>query len=150
MTEPVKGQSKIAFWILVTVSVFYGYGALVHVLNMLGLSGFDWSTAPLKWQVLDVVYLVLDMTVCFGLVKRLPVSLLAFYAAGLTQLVLYTALRSWILDVPEPFTITADQDNYLTLLVVFHAVTLALVTYALRVTSTGSQGTRHPANEQSA
>ena len=128
----MKHSPKIAFWILAIVSVFYAYGALVHVLNILGLSGFDWSSAPLKWQVLDVVYLLLDLTVCIGLFRRLTISILAFYIAGISQVALYTIFRSWIMDVPEPFAITPDQDNYLTLLVAFHVVTLLLVTYALR------------------
>lgn len=122
---------NIRFWILAIVSAFYAYGALVHVLNILNLSGFDWSSAPPKWQVLDAVYLLLDVTVCIGLFKRLPISIVAFYTAGLSQVALYTLLRSWIMDVPEPFTITPDQDSYLTLLVIFHVASLILVTYAL-------------------
>ena len=118
-------------WILGVVAVFYAYGALVHVLNMAGLSGFDWLSAPFKWQVLDVVYLLLDVAVCAGLWRRSRISIYAFYFAALSQILLYTLLRGWIMDVPEAFAIAPDQDSYLTLLVVFHVITLALVTYSL-------------------
>ena len=118
-------------WILAIVSAFYAYGALVHVLNMLSLTGFDWSNAPPKWQALDVVYLLLDVAVCIGLVRRQRLSIYAFYLAGFSQVVLYTALRGWIMDVPEPYTITSEQDDYLTGLVIFHLVTLAAVSFAL-------------------
>ena len=37
---------RIIPWI---VAAFYAYGALVHVLNMAGMTGFDWLEAPLKW-----------------------------------------------------------------------------------------------------
>ena len=127
----MKHLRSVGFWILCVVSVFYLYGAIVHVLNMLGLSGFDWNSAPVKWQVLDIVYLILDVTVSLGLFRRMRISIFAFYIAAVSQIVLYTLLRSWIMDVPEPFTITPDQDSYLTLLVVFHVATLCLVTYAL-------------------
>ena len=57
---------KLSKYILWIVALFYAYGALVHILNILGLTGFEWLKAPLKWQVLDVVYLVLDVVVAIG------------------------------------------------------------------------------------
>lgn len=56
--------SKLILW---TVAIFYAFGATVHVMNIAGYSGFDWLRAPLKWQVLDVVYLALDILVAVGL-----------------------------------------------------------------------------------
>lgn len=117
---------------LLLVSAFYAYGALVHVLNMLSLTGFDWINAPFKWQLLDVVYLVLDVLVVVGLYRARLFAVFAFYVAAFTQILLYTLLRSWIMDVPQEYAITTDQDSYLTALVIFHAVTLALVSVALR------------------
>ena len=118
-------------WILAVVSAFYAYGALVHVLNMLSLTGFDWFDAPAKWQALDIVYLLLDVAVCIGLVRRRQLSIYAFYLAGFSQVILYTALRAWIMDVPEAYAITSAQDDYLTGLVVFHLITLTAVSFAL-------------------
>lgn len=118
------------FWI---VALFYGYGALVHVLNILGMGGFDWADAPTRWQVLDITYLILDVIVFVGFFVRAKVSIIAFYVAALSPIVLYTVLRPWIVDVPDAFQITAEQNQYLTILVIVHIVTLVLVTGAIRL-----------------
>jgi hypothetical protein len=120
--------STLIFWI---IAAFYAYGALVHVMNMLGLSGFDWLSAPLKWQVLDVVYLVLDVIVALGLVLAWRLGLIAFFTAALSQIVLYTGLRSWIIDVPAEFQRSPEEIAYLDYLVGFHVVTIILVSLAL-------------------
>ncbi len=117
--------------ILFIISAFYAYGALVHVLNMLSLTGFNWMDAPLKWQVLDAVYLVLDIAVVFGLYRRKLFAIVAFYTAAISQIALYTVFRSWIMDVPEEYAITSGQNAYLTVLVIYHVVTFILVTWVL-------------------
>ena len=120
--------ASIIIW---TVAACYVYGAAVHVLNMLGLSGFDWRAAPLKWQALDVAYLIVDLVVVAGLALRSKIGFGAFYLAAISQIVLYTLLRDWVTDVPPEFAVTEQQRGYLTTLVVFHCVTLVLVTMAL-------------------
>lgn len=120
--------AKIILW---CVAGFYAYGAVVHVMNMVGLSGFDWSRAPLKWQVLDVVYLILDVVVAVGLVLGWRAGYVAFFAAALSQIVLYTVLRDWIIDVPEEFARSPEEVAYLNGLVWFHVVTIALVGIAI-------------------
>ena len=121
--------ASIIIWV---VALFYAYGALVHVANMLSMTGFDWSSAPLKWQVLDIVYLVIDVIVVAGLLLRWKAGVIVFYLAAFSQIVLYTILRSWIIDVPAEFAVSDEQQSYLTGLVVFHCVTLLLITFALR------------------
>ena len=120
--------SKIIIWI---VAAFYFYGALVHVANILGLTGFNWLEAPLKWQALDVVYLLLDVIVVTGFLRQWLVGYVAFYVASTSQIILYTALRDWIIDVPQAFARSSEEIAYLDHLVVFHAVTLVLVSVAL-------------------
>lgn len=117
--------------VLWVIAAFYAYGALVHVLNMLCLTGFDWATAPRKWQVLDVVYLVIDLVVVVGLLARPAVGIAAFYGAAVSQIVLYTLLRDWVLDVPEPFRRSAEDIAYLDGLVVFHLVTCVCMSAAI-------------------
>ena len=102
---------------------------------MLSLSGFDWRSAPLKWQALDVVYLILDVIVVVGLALSLKVGYAAFYLAAISQIILYTALRDWIVDVPREFAVSDEQRSYLTGLVVFHCATLVLVSIVLRLRS---------------
>ena len=122
--------AQLAIWL---VALFYAYGASVHVLNILGLSGFDWISAPFKWQVLDVFYLVLDVIVAVGLFLNWMISYVSFYVAAVTQILLYTTLREWILDVPEAFAVSPDQVAYLDALVWFHLITLLIVSGALWV-----------------
>ena len=127
-----------------SVALFYAYGAAVHAMNIAGLAGFDWSTAPLKWQVLDVVYLILDLIVAVGFWRPGPVSATAFYIAAISQMALYTAGRTWILDVPDALRPPADQVAYLDQLVLFHIITLVTVTaslFILQARTRTSEGT---------
>ena len=126
----IRHLAKGIIW---TVALFYAYGALVHVMNILSLTGFEWSKAPVKWQALDIVYLFLDLVVAIGFFVKLRVSYIAFYIASISQIVLYTLLRSWVINVPKEFAISPEQESYLTVLVVFHIVTIILVTAALRI-----------------
>ena len=126
----MKLAASIIIWI---VALFYLYGAVVHVFNILGLSGFDWKAAPLKWQVLDIVYLVIDLLVVAGLILGWKVGFAAFYVAAISQIILYTVFREWIIDVPPEFSVSEEQRGYLTSLVIFHCVTFALVTLALLI-----------------
>ena len=120
--------SNIVIW---TVAAFYAYGTLVHILNMASLTGFEWAQAPSKWQALDIIYLVLDITVATGLMVRWRIGYVSFYIAALSQILLYTVFRSWIVDVPEEFSRTPEELSYLDSLVWFHILTLILVTAAL-------------------
>lgn len=103
---------------------------------MLSMTGLEWRSAPVKWQALDVLYLIIDVVVVVGLPLSWKAGYVAFYLAALSQIVLYTAFRGWIVDVPPEFAVSDEQRSYLTGLVVFHRVTLMLVTAALRVTLT--------------
>lgn len=124
----MKLASSIVVWL---VAAFYLYGAAVHLFNIFSLSGFDWRTAPTKWQVLDLVYVVLDLVVVVGLVLSWRVGFVAFYLAALSQIILYTVLRDWIMDVPAEFALSEEQRGSLTGLVVFHCITVVLVSVAL-------------------
>ncbi len=128
----MKLAASIIIWI---VALFYAYGAVVHVMNMFSLSGFDWQSAPVKWQALDIVYLVLDVVVVVGFILSWKAGYAAFYVAAISQIILYTVFRNWITDVPPEFAVTDEQRSYLTGLVVFHCVTVVLVSAALRIRS---------------
>jgi hypothetical protein len=71
--------AQAVFWI---VAAFYAYGALVHILNIASLTGFSWPEAPSKWQVLDIGYLLVDMVVVVGLVRRSWIGIAAFLHTG--------------------------------------------------------------------
>ncbi len=134
-TPPIKPArlaivARLIFWI---VAGFYAYGALVHILNMLSLTGFNWPDAPLKWQGLDAVYLILDVTVCVGLVLGSKLGVGAFFCAAFSQIALYTVFREWVLDVPEALRRSAAEIAYLDSLVLFHFVTCIAMGIALYV-----------------
>jgi hypothetical protein len=128
--SPLKGMliAKLIFWV---VAAFYSYGSLVHVLNMLSLTGFSWIEAPLKWRVLDIAYLILDVVVVVGLIRGSQIGFTAFFVTALSQIFLYTVFRDWVLDVPTEFKPTAEAVAYLNSLVIFHIITCLAMTFAL-------------------
>ena len=115
------------------VALFYVYGASVHMMNIFSLTGYEWFNAPIKWQILDIVYLSLDLVVAIGFVAQWKISVVAFYLASISQIALYTLFHSWILDVAQDFAVSTEQVSSLNALVLFHIVTLILVTIALRI-----------------
>ena len=126
-------MQKLAQCVLWLMALFYLYGASVHFLNMLSLTGFSWPDAPRKWQVLDMAYLILDSLVVVGILMNRRFGFIAFYLAAVSQIILYTVFQHWILDVPEAFAVADEQRAALTAMVYFHVATLVLVTAALRV-----------------
>jgi hypothetical protein len=124
----VKLTASIIIWM---IAAFYLYGAAVHLFNILRLSGFDWRAAPMKWQVLDVAYLALDIVVVADLILSWRAGFVAFYAAATSQIVLYTLFRDWIMDVPVEFAVSEEQQSPLSGLVIFHCVTVILLSVAL-------------------
>jgi len=135
----MKLAAKVVIW---AIALLYLYGAAVHVFNILGHSGFDWRAAPLKWQALDLFYLVIDILVAFGLMLRKRFGFVTFYVAAISQIFLYSIFRDWIVDVPAEFLVSEEQLGYLTSLVVFHCVTILLITTVLWVQ------TRLPSNRE--
>jgi hypothetical protein len=121
---------SVIFWI---VPAFYAYGALVHILNIASMTGFSWPDAPLKWQILDIVYLVLDVVVVFGLIRGSWIGVGAFFLAATSQIMLYTVFRDWVLDVPAALQRSPEDLAYLDGLVGFHVVTCIALAAALVV-----------------
>ena len=116
--------------ILRIVALFYTYGAIVHIMNIVGLSGFVWLDAPAKWQILDIFYLIIDVVVAVGLFVGWGIAFFAFYIAAISQIILYTAMQEWIIQVPKDFAVSQEQVAYLDMLVIFHLVTIVLVSFA--------------------
>ena len=81
---------------------------------------------------------VLDALVALGLLFGWKAGYVALYVAALSQIVVYTVLNDWIVDVPPEFALSDEQRGYLTGLVVFHLVTLALATACIRIRSTAA------------
>ncbi|MEM9897916.1 MAG: hypothetical protein AAF742_00900 [Pseudomonadota bacterium] len=110
----------------IILGLAYGYGAGVHIANMAGVRGFDWLHAPLKWQALDVIYLIIDVAAVLALIFRPRIGFGIVITAALSQIVLYTVFREWIIDVPDAFRLEPSEIKYLDGLVAFHLVSLAI------------------------
>lgn len=121
---------RVISWI---VAAFYAYGALVHILNIASMTGFSWPDAPLKWQILDIVYLVLDVIVVVGLIRGSWIGVGAFFLAAMSQIMLYTVFRDWVLYVPAAFQRSPEDLAYLDGLVGFHVLTCIAVAAAMMV-----------------
>lgn len=138
MPRHVHVLASIILWI---IAAFYSYGALVHVLNMLSLTGFDWRSSPLKWQMLDVIYLLLDITVVVGLIMRSMIGVVAFCVAAASQIILYSMFRDWITDVPPAFQRSAADLAYLDSLILFHIASCIAMSVAVYLDCrTGQKG----------
>ena len=112
--------SKAIFWI---VAAFYAFGALVHVMNILGLSGYSW---PRTAQMAGIGrHLFAARHFGGGFAWRIG------FIAAVSQIFLYTVLRSWITDVPDEFARPPEEVSSLSGLVIFHIVTIALIVVAL-------------------
>jgi len=121
---------RVILWV---IAAFYAFGAYDHVASIAGNHGYAWSEAPLKWQMLDIAYLALDIVVVVGFLLRWRIGVIAFFVVAVSQIVLYTALRTWIIDVPVKFARAPEQIGYLNMVVIFHIVSIVLVLVALRL-----------------
>ena len=119
--------------ILWAIAAFYAYSAYGHIASIAGMHGYTWAEAPLKWQLFDIIYLALDIIVIVGFLLRWRIGVIAFFAVALSQILLYTVLRPWIIDVPVKFAPTPEHLSYLTLMAGLQAGAVVLVLIALRM-----------------
>ena len=107
------------------LAVILVYGALVHVGNMLGMTGTPWPETPMLWRVMDVVLLVFNVVVAIGLWTRVSWSVAAYVAGVLVlQVVPYTVFRTHFIRAPAD---AATLNGLLGTHAVLLAVLLALV-----------------------
>ena len=123
-------MTRFSRFIFPIIAIFYGYGGLVHLANLAGLSGYAWLDAPMKWQVLDLVYLGLDFVVCVGLFRGWRSAVPTFFIASVSQIALYTLGARWVMDVPAEF-LPSGHEMSLGSLVGFHLITFVLMCVAL-------------------
>ena len=98
-TALTKWMTSIFGWV---VALILANGAVVHVLNMLGKGKMPWRQFPRLWQVMDVVLLVFNLVVIFGLVFRFSWSIyVLFVGLVLLQILPYTLLRSQFVTSPN-------------------------------------------------
>ena len=84
------------------LAVVLVYGAVMHVGNMLGLTGKPWMQTPLLFRVMDVVLLVFNLAVAVGLWLRHSWAVVAVVAGlVLLQIVPYTVFRRHFIQTPQ-------------------------------------------------
>lgn len=117
---------RIILWLLALV---YAYFAFFRMLNITGMNGFDWATAPVSSQILDVFYLAINLVVIYGFVLARPLGFVAFFVAAFSQLVLF------ILTRPDFEPAGAGGPDFIAIIfdfrVAFQLFTIALVLIAL-------------------
>ena len=87
-------RSDITVYFARALALVLGFGALVHVGNIAGLSGQPWTSTPLLWRVMDVVLLGFNILVGTGLWLKQPWAIWAFVFGIITlQLLPYTVFR---------------------------------------------------------
>ncbi len=101
------------------LAVFYGYGALIHIADLLSLGHYLWQThdltfsqMPVAWKIATVYFAILNTIVAIGLWQGTWWGVACFLLAAASQIVMYTALT--------------DIFTKQTGLVVFHLVTVGL------------------------
>ena len=78
------------------------YGASVHVFNILGLSGRRWASTPGLWRAMDVVLLLFNLVVAFGLWTRAPWAVVALVVGIFAlQIIPYTVFRNAFIESPS-------------------------------------------------
>jgi hypothetical protein len=83
------------------LAVFYSYGALIHIADLLSLGhylgqthGLTFAQMPLAWKIAIVYFAILDTIAVIGLWKGTMWGMMCFLLAAGSQVVMYMALTS--------------------------------------------------------
>ena len=83
-----------------TIVLFYG--ATVHLINILGLTGIPWQTTPILWQSLDIILLIFDLIIGIALWQGKVWGVWLFLIGILLlQIIPYTFFRNYFVLQPE-------------------------------------------------
>ncbi len=80
-------------------------GTLVHIGNVLGLSGRPWLETPVLWRAMDVVLLLFNVVVGIGLWAKILWAVISFVGGILLlQIVPYTLFKRHCIETNEHAT----------------------------------------------
>lgn len=83
------------------LAVVLGYGAIVHIANILGFGEKPWLDGPLSWRIGDLVYGPLNISAAVGLWMRTHWGVVLFFVAVASQFVIYTVFTKHFAFTPE-------------------------------------------------
>ncbi|ELS03844.1 hypothetical protein Xen7305DRAFT_00035680 [Xenococcus sp. PCC 7305] len=109
MFENTK-QATENFWMAIYLrflAIVMAYGALVHMMNLLGFGEVIEGGRPLTWTVEDLVYGLLDTATAIGLWQKTIWGILCFFSAIASQFIIYTVFIDYF-----AFTIEQKQTIY--------------------------------------
>jgi hypothetical protein len=72
------------------LAIIIAYGALVHLLNILGFGEMSWREMPFTWRVGDICYGILDTITAIGLWQKTAWGIFCFLGAIASQFIIYT------------------------------------------------------------
>ena len=87
--KQVSEQSWMRIYLRI-LAIIIAYGALIHLLNLLGFGEMPWQKMPLTWRVGDVVYGLLDTITAIGLWQKTAWGIFCFLGAIASQFIIYT------------------------------------------------------------
>ena len=112
-------KTRVMLIFLRIIGAVYLVGALVHLSNILSLTGRVWAQTPLSWRLLDTFYLPLDLAVAVGLFLKKSWGVIGLLVAAVSQLILYVGFG-------RSFTESESDGSNILGLIVFHIVTLGI------------------------
>lgn len=114
-------ESNITVYFVRALALVLGFGTLVHVGNIAGLSDQPWNSTPPLWRVMDIVLLGFNVLVGAGLWLKRPWAIWSFlFGIIALQLVPYTVFRQHFMQATE-------QAAILNGLVIFWVAVLAVL-----------------------
>lgn len=113
-------QSTQFYIVALVLGLIFGYGGVVHLMNVLGFGEFGWPDVPLRFKIADVFWGVLDFTAVIGTVFKAPIGPVCLVLAAATQIVAYGFFPRFFATKPEHLQVLRGM-------VVFHAVVLAIL-----------------------
>ena len=121
-------ESPVFYGVALVLSALFGFGALVHIGNVLGRGEFGWPDVPLRFKIADVFWGGLDVAAFVGTIVKSPIGPLSLVLAATTQIIVYAAF-------PAAFAPRPEHQRALRGMIALHVVVLAVLGITLYATT---------------
>ena len=110
MAGKTVGKLSMSIYLKI-LAVLYGYGALIHIADLLSAGhylgqthGYTFARMPVAWKIATVYFAILDTIVAIGLWKETWWGVACFLLAAASQVVMFAALTS----IPTKFRLESE------------------------------------------